>query len=68
MARVWTRSSIAGEHASQRLERPRDPPKQLATDGERRRDRLIDVAEQLARAVEQSFAGERQLDAVGRAP
>ena len=58
---------VAGKHASHRLERPRDPREQLAAHRQRRRDCLIDIAEQPPRAVEQGFSGKRQLDAVGGA-
>ncbi len=58
---------VTGEHAPHRRERPRNPADQLATHRQRRANCLIDVAEQLTRAIEQGFPGERQLDAMGGA-
>ncbi len=59
---------IVGDEALHRLEHPRDPADQLSADRERLRDRVIDVLEQLARPIQQRFAGKGELDSVGGAP
>ena len=51
-----------------RLPEACDPSDQLASYRLRGRDGLVDVAQELARPVEERLAGERQLDLVGRAP
>jgi uncharacterized protein YukE len=42
-----------------------DAPKQLSADRQRLRHGLVDVAQQLAGSMEQRFAGDGELDAVG---
>ena len=57
-----------GRDLEHRRPHGRHPVGQLAADGLRRGDRLVEVGEQLPRAVEQRAAGDGQLDAVRRAP
>jgi len=59
---------VACDGLHERLPQPCDALDVLATDGLHGRDRRVDLAQDRAHAVQQRLAGERELDAVGRAP
>jgi hypothetical protein len=59
---------VGGRDLEHRRPHRRHPVGQLSADGLRRGDRLVEVGEQAPRAVEQRAAGDRQLDAMRRAP
>jgi hypothetical protein len=58
---------VPARHREHRRPELGQAPRELAADRERRGDRLVDVVEQPAGAVEQRLARDRQLDAVRRA-
>jgi hypothetical protein len=54
----------AHSQSGERFEQFDQAPEQLSTNRERLGHRLVDVAQQLSGAIEQSFAGDGELDAV----
>ena len=58
------KAGLLSDQPGERLEQFDDATEQLSTDRQRLRDRLVDVAQQLAGSIEQRFAGDGELDAV----